>query len=144
MRYFKIIVVVLLIIVGVIFILQNKDLQRPARIDFRLYLLPQRHVAPAAAPAGEGAASDQAGGAAVETGAAIPIYILIFLAFFCGLVVAFFLALAERYRLKRLVKESLRRTKALETEVHRLRNMPLTQPQEERPLPEPAESASES
>ena len=52
MRYFKIVIWSLLIIVGVIFVLQNDDLQRPVRLTFNLYILPSvtHKIIPKATP----------------------------------------------------------------------------------------------
>lgn len=156
MRYFKIIVGTLVVILLVVFILQNKDLHRSVRLGFGWDIFsqevatpaPDKAVAPAeeatkpapsaeeaAKPAAEGqaeaapqpAAAPESPPAAPQRGVDVPVFILIFLAFFLGLIVASATSLAEKYRLKRLVKTAGARVKALEEEITTLRNMPLTQ-----------------
>lgn len=163
MRYLKIIVGVLVIIVGVIFVLQNSDLQRPVKLAFDpLYMFrsheqPEAPAAPApvaeqekvkeetisdkeqapqgsqeesaaesrpAQPASEAAPADQP-----EVGSSgIPVFILVFLAFFAGILVASLFGIMEKYRLKRVVKNGVSRVRDLEEELKKLRNLPLTQP----------------
>ncbi len=163
MRYLKIIVGVLVIIVGVIFVLQNKDLQRPIKLGFDpLYMFKSHQAAPPAppapvttdqapAPAGDSAAEEKtaveasAGGkdasapqapaaparpaqAPDEGAKGIPAFILIFLAFFAGILVASLFGIMEKYRLKRVVKSGASRIRDLEEELKKIRNLPLTQP----------------
>ena len=163
MRYLKIIVGVLVIIVGVVFVLQNHDLQRPIKLGFDPLYMFRSHQAPPAPPAptvekeapadgeaatdtqGESATTPQTtgeGSAAPETPAppeaqaqpaeddssGIPVFILIFIAFFAGILVASLFGIMEKYRLKRVVKKGVARVKELEVELKKLRNLPLTQP----------------
>jgi len=134
MRYFKIVIWSLLIIVGVIFVLQNDDLQRPVRLTFNLYILPSvtHKIAPKTAlpeeMEGEAAMTEE--GAADEAGVSIPVFVLIFLFFFLGIVVASLLSLGERYRLKRVIRVASVRVQQQEKEIKRLRNLPIHQPEE--------------
>ena len=165
MRYLKIIVGVLVIIVGVIFVLQNKDLQRPIKLGFDpLYMFKSHGDAPPAPPApvstvqpaakeettapAEGSATEEKAveGDKAQTEAkpapkapvpapspqgddkGIPAFILIFLAFFAGILVASLFGIMEKYRLKRVVKNGASRIRDLEEELKKIRNLPLTQP----------------
>ncbi len=164
MRYLKIIVGVLVIIVGVIFVLQNHDLQRPIKLGFDpLYMFRSQEAAPpppppapvqeeetapkesgekeTPAPQGETAGTDTPG-TAEEDSTGIPAFILIFIAFFAGILVASLFGIMEKFRLKRVVKNSAARVRELEEELKKLRNLPLTQPTTQpilAPPPSPAE-----
>jgi len=132
MRYLKIVVAVLIIILGVVFVLQNTDLQRPIRLGFDPMFL--FHGLTQKADQGAGEASVPAGQGETGTpgqggeGAGIPGFILIFIAFFVGVLAASFYGIMEKYRLKRMIKASNQRTGELEEELKKLRNLPLTQP----------------
>ena len=150
MRYFKIVVWSLLIILAVVFILQNDDLQRPARLTFNLYILPSltSKIIPKTTPPvemeGEAAMTEES--APDEAGVSIPVFVLIFLFFFLGIVVASLLSLGERYRLKRVIRAASGRVKQQEEELKRLRNLPIHRPEEALLGPEQAgeETAGET
>jgi len=149
MRYFKIVVAALIIILAVMFVLQNEDLQKPAKIEFSPLLIfeglggdvqetpqgmPQETVQGTlqeAAPLVPGSASEPAAAesppahATAKNGVMIRVYVLIFIAFFFGILVASLFALGEKFRLKRLIKEANSRFKGQEAEIKRLRNLPL-------------------
>ena len=154
MRYLKIIVGVLVIIIGVVFVLQNKDLQRPIGLKFDpLYMFKAQEVEepkppvplvgeeplPAgqeetAAGAGAEAAPKEAPPApapppaVTDDPSGVPAFILIFLAFFAGILVASLFGIMEKYRLKKVVRQGAARVRDLEEELKKLRNLPLTQP----------------
>jgi uncharacterized integral membrane protein len=129
MRYVKIVVGVLVVILAVVFVLQNQDLLRPIRLGFdplSLFKGQPKVEAPApGATPGTAPAPDQAKPA--EGG--MPAFVLIFIAFFLGVLLASAYGLGEKYRLKKLVREGLARNREIEEELRRLRNLPLSQPQ---------------
>ncbi len=131
MRYFKIILGTLAVILLVVFILQNDDLHRPVKLNFGLSVFTggpvEANKAETASPGATADPGNSPAGAGVEEGVEIPVFILVFLAFFLGLLVASLYSLSEKYRLKRVVKAGASRIKELEAEITSLRNMPLTQ-----------------
>ncbi|MBW1713350.1 MAG: LapA family protein [Deltaproteobacteria bacterium] len=141
MRYLKIVVAVLVIIVGVIFVLQNKDLQRSVELGFDPVSLIRGSAqeTPAEPAAEEGFAAGQESGPAAEVSGknGIPVFVLVFIAFFVGILVASIYGMAEKYRLKRVVKATTRRVRDLEEELKRLRNLPLTQAATQPRIPTP-------
>ncbi|MCG8377086.1 MAG: hypothetical protein MI702_11445, partial [Chlorobiales bacterium] len=108
MRYLKIVVGVLVIILGVVFVLQNSDLQRPIRLDFDPMFLFQSLSSKADQDQGETAPEpDQAQTGEPGPGdgrAGIPAFILIFIAFFVGVLAASFYGIMEKFRLKKMIK----------------------------------------
>lgn len=148
MRYLKIIVGTLFIILLVVFILRNDDLHKPVTLNFGLSIFTQgvsfegQDKKPADTAAADTTTAETAAVAPHDTpaeGVEVPVFILVFLAFFFGLLVASALSLAEKYRLKRVVRAGNRRINDLEDEIKSLRNLPITQPGEAMTLPEPPE-----
>jgi len=135
MRYLKIVVGALLIIVAVIFVMQNDDLQRRARLTFSPYSIIESLSQGQTKT--ETAGGEQAPAESPQPGGlSVPVYILFFMAFFAGLIVAAVYGLAEKYRLKRLVKQANTRLRDLEEELRQLRTMPLSRAAESLPEPE--------
>lgn len=110
MRYVKVIVGSLIIILAVVFVLQNKGLQQPVHLGFSVSSILLSGDAQKPGP-----------------GFDMPVFILVFAAFFTGIVFASAYSLAERYRLKGLVRKTVRRNKDLEEEIKRQRNAALNQ-----------------
>lgn len=110
MRYVKVIVGSLIIILAVVFVLQNKGLQQPVHLGFSVSSILL-------------AADAQKPGPGFD----LPVFILVFAAFFTGIVFASVYSLAERYRLKGLVRKTVNRNKDLEEEIKRQRNAALNQ-----------------
>ena len=110
MRYVKIIFLLLFLTLLLVFVFENMDaLSYPVSLRYDLEFI-------------------------VLGPLAIPLYILLFLAIFCGALSVAFIDILLLFRQRRTMKKKDKQIKDLETELDKFRNLPLT----ETVVPDPA------
>ncbi len=101
MTYIKAILVSLVVALAIIFMIQNiGPLSHMLSVRLDLFLLKL-------------------------TSTPYPVYLIILLSFFVGLFLASLLGVAERFRLRRLIRRQQRKIKQLSGELDSLRNLPI-------------------